>query len=110
MGKAHQNQKKSLQPKSEINTLAPPKMINSINRKQTPSIQSSTSGIQLCGTTSSSNIEILYRFQSKTLRSIPNAPWYLNNHRIHDDLQMNTVLSEIKKVECQIRKEIRKPY
>jgi hypothetical protein len=44
-----------------------------------------------------SNIEILKRFQSETLRSILNAPLYINNHRIHEDLQMNTVLSEIKK-------------
>jgi hypothetical protein len=53
-------------------------------------------GIQLLGTASNSNIEILRRFQSKTLRSILNASWYINNHRIHEDLQMNTVLSEIK--------------
>jgi hypothetical protein len=26
-----------------------------------------------------------------------NAPWYANNHRIREDLQMNIVLSEIKK-------------
>jgi hypothetical protein len=45
---------------------------------------------------SNSNNEILQRFQSKTLRSIVNAPWYINNHRIHEDLQMNTVLSKIK--------------
>jgi hypothetical protein len=49
--------------------------------------------IQLWGTASNSNIENLQRFQSKTLRSTLNA----NNHRIHEDLQMNTVLSEIKK-------------
>jgi hypothetical protein len=35
------------------------------------------------------NIEILV--------IILNAPSYVNNHRIHEDLQMNTVLSEIKK-------------
>jgi hypothetical protein len=46
------------------------------------------------GTASNSNIEILQRFQSKTLRSSRNAPWYINNHRIHEDPQMNTVLSE----------------
>jgi hypothetical protein len=56
-----------------------------------------TYGIQLWGATSNSNIEILYRFQSKTLRSILNAPWYISNNRIHEDLQMNTVLSEIEK-------------
>jgi hypothetical protein len=49
------------------------------------------------GTVSSYNIEILQRFQSKTFRSILNAPWHINNHRIHEDLQMNTVLIEIKK-------------
>jgi hypothetical protein len=43
------------------------------------------------------HIEMLQRFQSKTLRSILNAPLYINNHRIHEDLQMNTVLSEKKK-------------
>jgi hypothetical protein len=46
---------------------------------------------------SNSNSEILQRFQSKTLRSILNAPWYVNNHRINEVLQMNTVLTEIKK-------------
>jgi hypothetical protein len=53
--------------------------------------------IQLWEIASNSNIEILRRFQSETRRSILNAPWYINNHRIHEDLQMNTVLSEIKK-------------
>jgi hypothetical protein len=46
---------------------------------------------------SNSNIEILQRFQSKALRSILNEPWYMNNHRIHEDLEINTVLSGIKK-------------
>jgi hypothetical protein len=41
-----------------------------------------TDGIQLWGTSSNSNIEILQRFQSQALRSILNAPWYINNHRI----------------------------
>jgi hypothetical protein len=56
-----------------------------------------TYGIQLWKTVANCNIEILQRFQSKTLRSVLNAPWNINNHRIHEDLQMNTVLSEIKK-------------
>jgi hypothetical protein len=41
-GKAHQNQKKPAQPKSETNALAPWKKISIINRKQIPPIQSST--------------------------------------------------------------------
>jgi hypothetical protein len=52
--------------------------------------------IQLWGTASNSNIEILKRFQCKTLRSILNAPRYINNHKIHEDLQMNIVLDKIK--------------
>jgi hypothetical protein len=40
--KAHQNQKKTAQPKSEGNALATRKKVNTINRKQTPPIQSST--------------------------------------------------------------------
>jgi hypothetical protein len=40
MGKAHQNQKKTAQPKSETNELATWKKINT--RKQTPPVQSST--------------------------------------------------------------------
>jgi hypothetical protein len=49
--------------------------------------------IQLWWTASNYNIENLQRFQPKTLRSILKAPW----NRIHTDLQINTVLSEIKK-------------
>jgi hypothetical protein len=56
-----------------------------------------TYGNQLLGTAFNSDTEILQRFQSKTLRSILNAPCYTNSHRIDEDLQMNTVLSEIKK-------------
>jgi hypothetical protein len=54
-----------------------------------------TYGIQLWGTASSSDIEILQRFQSKTLWSILNTPCYINSHKIHEDLQTNTVLREI---------------
>jgi hypothetical protein len=35
--------------------------------------------IQLWGTASTSDIEILERFQSKTLRTIVDAPWYVPN-------------------------------
>jgi hypothetical protein len=46
-----------------------------------------TYGIQLC-TTSNSNIEILERFQSKVLRLIVDAPWYVSNYVIRNDLQI----------------------
>ena len=54
-----------------------------------------TYGIQLWGTTSNSNVEILQRYQSKTLRQIVNAPWYITNHHIHDDLQIPIIKNEI---------------
>jgi hypothetical protein len=49
-----------------------------------------TYGIELWGTAANSNIKILQSFQSKTLQPILTAPWYKNNHRIHEDLQMNS--------------------
>lgn len=54
-----------------------------------------TYGIQLWGTASHSNIEILQRFQNKMLRMITNAPWYVTNEQLHHDLQVNTVKQEI---------------
>lgn len=54
-----------------------------------------TYGIQLWGTASTSNIETLQRFQSKTLRNLINAPWYVTNIQIHEDLQIKTVKEEI---------------
>jgi hypothetical protein len=54
-----------------------------------------TYGIQLWGTTSNSDIEILERFQSKVLRLIVDAPWYVSNSVIRKDLQIPTVKEEI---------------
>lgn len=41
-----------------------------------------TYGIELWGTASESNVEILQRYQSKTLRLITNSPWFVNNNNI----------------------------
>jgi hypothetical protein len=54
-----------------------------------------TYGIQLWGTTSNFNIEILERFQSKVLRLIVNSPWYVTNSVIRKDLRIPTVKKEI---------------
>jgi hypothetical protein len=103
MSKAHQIQKKEItQPKSETNALATRKKIRTINRKQTPPIQSSIQTHMnlwnsAMGASHQFKNQNLQRFQSKARRSILNAPWYINNHRIHKDLKMNTMLSEIKK-------------
>lgn len=52
-------------------------------------------GIQLWGTSAHSNIEILQRFQSKVLRMLVDAPWYITNDQIHHDLRIPTVKEEI---------------
>jgi len=71
--------------------------ISVIDGKQTTPIQMYflkpiwTYSFQLWGTSANSNIEIFQRFQSKTLRMIPNAPWYVTNKRIHHKLNIPTV-------------------
>jgi hypothetical protein len=52
-------------------------------------------GIQLWGNASTSNIEILERFQSKYLSIITDVPWYVQNMVIRKDLQIPTVKHEI---------------
>jgi hypothetical protein len=54
-----------------------------------------TYGIELWGTISNSNIEILECFQSKVLRLIVNAPWYVPNSVIRKDLRIPSVKEEI---------------
>jgi hypothetical protein len=60
-----------------------------------------TYGIQLWGTASTSNTEILERFQSKDLRMIVDAPWYVPNTVIRKDLQIPTVKEEIRSYSFQ---------
>ena len=55
-----------------------------------------TYGIQLWGTASTSNIEILERFQAKVLRIITDAPWYIQNAMLHRDLHVSTVKHTVK--------------
>jgi hypothetical protein len=60
-----------------------------------------TYGIQLWGTASTYNIEILERFQSKALCMIVDAPWYVPNTVIRRDLQIPTVKEEIRRYSSQ---------
>jgi hypothetical protein len=53
-------------------------------------------GIQLLSMASTSNIEILERFQSKTFGMIVGGPWYVPNTVISSDLQIPTVKEEIR--------------
>lgn len=57
-----------------------------------------TYGIELWGTASISNIEILERYQSKTLRTIVNAPYYVKNSTIRNDLQICSVKKEVNRL------------
>jgi hypothetical protein len=56
-----------------------------------------TYGIQIWGTASTSNNEILECFQSKALRIIVDAPWYVPNNHIRQELQMTSVKEEIRR-------------
>jgi hypothetical protein len=56
-----------------------------------------TYGIQLWGTVSTSNIEILELFQSKVLRMIVDAPWCVSISLIRRDLSFPTVKEEIRR-------------
>lgn len=65
-----------------------------------------TYGIQLWGTASNSNIEILERFQTKTLRAIFNIPFYISNKIIYHDLKLPTVKQEIAKYSIAYQKRL----
>jgi hypothetical protein len=47
-----------------------------------------TYGIELWGCSKPSNIKILQNYQSKVLRTITNAPWFVTNKTLHNDLMM----------------------
>lgn len=63
-------------------------------------------GIQLWGSASKSNIEIIQRFQNKILRIVTNAPWFVPNSLIENDLQIASVQDEIKKFSQSYRERL----
>lgn len=65
-----------------------------------------TYGIQLYETASVTNIKKIQTFQSSTLRCIMNAPWYVNNHSIHRDIQMDTVINVVKQYSLNYHQRI----
>jgi len=65
-----------------------------------------TYGIQVWGNASNSDLEILERFQSKVLRIITDAPWYMPNTIIKRDLQISTVKQEARKYTANYRKRL----
>lgn len=56
-----------------------------------------TYGIELWGSASLSNIEILQRFQNKALKTLSSAPWFIKNIEVHEYLQIPTVREVIER-------------
>lgn len=50
-----------------------------------------TYGIEIWGTTSNSNIDVIARFQSKVLRAIVNSPWFVRKTTIRKDPNIRPV-------------------
>ncbi|PNF25684.1 hypothetical protein B7P43_G16139 [Cryptotermes secundus] len=55
-----------------------------------------TYGIELWGCSKPSNTKILQSFQSKTLRMISGAPWYVSNQTLQEDFKIPSIQDEIK--------------
>jgi hypothetical protein len=65
-----------------------------------------TYGLQLLGMASTSNIEILERFQLKALRMITGAPSYVPNAVLRRDLHIPSVKEEIQRLSSQYSTQI----
>jgi hypothetical protein len=65
-------------------------------------------GIQLWGSASNCHLEILERFQSKVLRILTDAPWYVYvpNAVIRRDLQVPTVRQEVRNYSVTYRQRL----
>ena len=50
-----------------------------------------TYGLPVWGTTKDCHREVIQRFQNKVLRAISDAPWFMSNKQLHNDLQVSTV-------------------
>ncbi|PNF38076.1 hypothetical protein B7P43_G18153 [Cryptotermes secundus] len=54
--------------------------------------------IQPWGCAKPSNTQIIQRLQSRVLRTITNAPWYVSNRTLHNDLEVPYVTDEIRRL------------
>jgi hypothetical protein len=57
-----------------------------------------TYGIQLWGCAKPSHTQIIQRLQSKILRPITNAPWYVPTSTLHNDFHIPLVTTEINRL------------
>jgi hypothetical protein len=65
-----------------------------------------TYGIQLWRSTSNSTVDILESFQSKVLRIITDAPWYVSDVVITRDLQVPTVRQAVRTYSVTYRQKL----
>jgi hypothetical protein len=55
-----------------------------------------TYGIELRGCARKTNIDVMQRLQLKILRAMTNAPWYVSNDTLHNDLGIPVIFDVIK--------------
>ena len=55
-------------------------------------------GVQLWGCAKTARLKTIQRFQLKLLRILVNAPWYVSNQMLHDDLDIPSINDEIQRV------------
>jgi hypothetical protein len=103
---AHFHETETTRNRSHHNELVSWTQVKTLHNQQTSHIKTTltpiwTYGIHLWRTASTSNIEILERFESKALRMIVDAPWYIPNTVIRRDLQTPTVKGKIRRYSSQ---------
>jgi hypothetical protein len=62
-------------------------------------------GLQLWGCAKPSTINLIQRFQSKTLKAIIDAPWYVSSLTLHTDLKIPFVKNEIPRIAERYKKQ-----
>ena len=93
MERTHHNKKETTRPQNQRDKMAigknsPLSLENKLLMYKMVLKPIWTYGIVLWGCASKSNIAIMQRYQSKILRAITNAPWYVNNQTLHTALQI----------------------
>ena len=63
-------------------------------------------GIEIWGTASNSNIQIIQRMQNKILSTFINAPWYTKNSEIHQYCDLPYITEEIQKRSIKLQEKL----
>lgn len=65
-----------------------------------------TYGIQLWGSTATTNYNVIQTFQNKVLRKITGAPWFVRNDTLHADLKIETVAETAKRLTAKYERRL----